>query len=104
MKNILTKTFKQYRISNLRINISCEYEEHLAEIRKYIYIQLSKSNTDVVSLHNSEKKRKSPRAQMKNKITLSKQRIERSRKFSLYLGTSCHGVNLHNRVKVVNAL
>ena len=41
---------------------------------------------------------------MKNKITLSKQRTERSRKFSLYLETSCHGVNLHNRVKVVNAL
>lgn len=69
-----------------------------------IYIQLSRSNTDVVSLHNSEKKRESPRTQMKNNITLSKQRTERSRKFSLYLETSCHGVNLHNRVKVVNAL
>ena len=41
---------------------------------------------------------------MKSKITLSKQRTERSRKFSLYLGTSCHGVNLANRLKVVNAL
>ena len=41
---------------------------------------------------------------MKNKITLSKQRTERSRKFSLYLETSSHGVNLQNRVKVVNAL
>ena len=41
---------------------------------------------------------------MKNKITLSKQRLEGSRKFSLYLGTSYHRVNLHNRVKVVNAL
>lgn len=58
----------------------------------------------MVSLHNSEKKRKSPRTQMKNKITLSKQRTERSRKVSLYLETSCHGVYLHNRVKVVNAL
>lgn len=58
----------------------------------------------MVSLHNSEKKRESPRIQMKNKITLSKQRTERSRKFSLYLETSSHGVNLHNRVKVVNAL
>lgn len=41
---------------------------------------------------------------MKSKITLSRQQTERSRKFSLYLGTSCYGVNLHNRVKVVNAL